>query len=122
MGKIIVAKTAGFCFGVDNAVKIAMKTLQAYPNKTRTFGELIHNRQVSEKLAAKGVDAVQSIDKLEKDEHVVIRAHGIGETVYKELKEKQVHTHDATCLYVKRIHKLVAEKHREGCEIIIVGD
>ncbi len=122
MGKIIVAKTAGFCFGVDNAVKIAMKTLQAHPNKTRTYGELIHNRQVSESLAAKGLDAVQSIDKLEKDEHVVIRAHGIGETVYRELKEKQVHTHDATCLYVKRIHKLVAEKHREGCEIIIVGD
>ncbi|MBP7176122.1 MAG: bifunctional 4-hydroxy-3-methylbut-2-enyl diphosphate reductase/30S ribosomal protein S1 [Thermoclostridium sp.] len=122
MGKIIVAKTAGFCFGVDNAVKMAMKTLHAHPNKTLTYGELIHNRQVSERLAADGVHAIQNIDQLEKDEHVVIRAHGIGEAVYKELKEKQVHTHDATCLYVKRIHKLVAEKHREGCEIIIVGD
>lgn len=122
MAKIITAQTAGFCFGVDNAVKLAMKILQDNPKQTRTYGELIHNRQVSEKLATDGVHAIQSMEQLDKDDHVVIRAHGIGEAVYEELKEKQVHVHDATCPYVKRIHKLVAEKHQEGCKIVIVGD
>lgn len=122
MGKIITAQTAGFCFGVDKAVKLAMETLRENPNKTRTYGELIHNRQVSEKLAADGLNSVQSMEQLEKDDHVVIRAQGIGEAVYEQLKEKQVHVHDATCSCVKRIHRLVSEKHREGWKIIIVGD
>ncbi len=122
MGKIIVAESAGFCFGVDNAVKLALKTLQENNGKTGTYGELIHNRQVSDRLAADGIYIAHSLEQLQKDEHIVIRAHGIGEAVYDELNKKQVHIHDATCPYVKRIHKLVAEKHREGSQIIIVGD
>jgi 4-hydroxy-3-methylbut-2-enyl diphosphate reductase len=122
MGRLMVAQTAGFCFGVDNAVKLAFKTLRSNPDKMRTYGELIHNRQLSEKLAEEGARCVQCTEQLHKDDHVVIRAHGIGEDVYSVLNQKQVNIHDATCPYVKRIHKLVREKYREGYRIIIVGD
>lgn len=122
MGRIIVAERAGFCFGVDNAVKLAFQTLRENPGKTRTFGELIHNRQISDKLTREGVHCVQHPEQLQNDDHVVIRAHGIGEAVYESLKNKQVVVHDATCPYVKRIHKLVREKQQEGYRIIIVGD
>jgi len=122
MGKIILAKTAGFCFGVGNAVKITTRTWQENPDKTRTLGELIHNRQVSDKFADMGVKCIQSLEELQNGDHVVIRAHGIGEAVYEELCQKQVTIHDATCPDVKRIHNLVRQKHDEGWKVIIVGD
>ncbi|WP_054632723.1 bifunctional 4-hydroxy-3-methylbut-2-enyl diphosphate reductase/30S ribosomal protein S1 [Thermoclostridium stercorarium] len=122
MAEIIVAKTAGFCFGVDNAVKLAFRISEENPGNTSTLGEIIHNRQVMEELAQRGVKVVESPDELKEGEHVIIRAHGIGEAVYNELKKRNVIIHDATCPYVKRIHKLVRQKHAEGCTIIIVGD
>lgn len=122
MANIIIAKSAGFCFGVDNAVKLAFEALEHSPNSTCTFGELIHNRQVSERLKKKGAKVVLNTDELNSDDHVVIRAHGIGEAVYKEINNKNATIHDATCPYVKRIHKLVNEKHADGCMIILVGD
>lgn len=122
MGKIIVAKTAGFCFGVDNAVKLAFRTVNENPDNTFTLGEVIHNRQVLERLESKGVRIIREPGELKGNEHVVIRAHGIGENVYKELTDRNAVIHDATCPYVKRIHNLVRQKYAEGCTIIIVGD
>jgi len=122
MGKIILAKTAGFCFGVDNAVKLAFQTLEKNPGSTRILGEIIHNRQVLEILEEQGVKTVHDASRLESGDHVVIRAHGISEAIYDELKSRNVIIHDATCPYVKRIHNLVRQQHSEGCTIIIVGD
>ena len=122
MGKIILAKTAGFCFGVDNAVKLAFRTLIESPDNTYTLGEIIHNRQVLERLGNEGIKVIQSPSQLEGSEHVVIRAHGIGEDVYKELINRNAVIHDATCPYVKRIHNLVRQKYADRCTIIIVGD
>ena len=122
MGRIIVAKTAGFCFGVDNAVKLAFRTVNENPDNTFTLGEVIHNRQVLERLESKGVRIIREPGELKGNEHVVIRAHGIGENVYKELADRNAVIHDATCPYVKRIHNLVRQKYAEGCTIIIVGD
>jgi len=122
MGEIILAKTAGFCFGVDNAVKLAFRTLSENPGNTCVLGEIIHNRQVLERMEQQGVRVVQDPGQLNNGDHVVIRAQGIGEDIYKELKNRNVIIHDATCPFVKRIHNLVREKHAEGCTIIIVGD
>ncbi|HEY8421489.1 MAG TPA: bifunctional 4-hydroxy-3-methylbut-2-enyl diphosphate reductase/30S ribosomal protein S1 [Thermoclostridium sp.] len=122
MGEIILAKTAGFCFGVDNAVKLAFRTLSENPGNTCVLGEIIHNRQVLERMEQQGVRVVQDPGQLNDGDHVVIRAQGIGEDIYKELKNRNVIIHDATCPFVKRIHNLVREKHAEGCTIIIVGD
>lgn len=122
MAKIIMAEKAGFCFGVNRAVKLAFKTCQENPDHTCTYGELIHNRQVNEKFNELNVRCVKNTDDIQKDDHVVIRAHGIGKDVYTAIAEKGAYTHDATCPDVKKIHKLVDQKHSEGHNIIIVGD
>lgn len=122
MVKFIVAQTAGFCFGVDNAVKLAFEILDKNPDNTCILGELIHNRQITEKLKEKGAKVINDLDELRSNNHVVIRAHGIGEDVYKELSARNVIIHDATCPYVKRIHNLVRQKYSKGCTIIIAGD
>ncbi len=122
MAKILVAEKAGFCFGVDRAVKMAFQTCRENPGKTCMFGELIHNRQVTEKLNKSEVRHINDIEELNKGDHVLIRAHGIGKDVYEAIEQKDVSIHDATCPDVKRIHKLVHEKSKEGFRIIIVGD
>ncbi|MDD4296835.1 MAG: bifunctional 4-hydroxy-3-methylbut-2-enyl diphosphate reductase/30S ribosomal protein S1 [Ruminiclostridium sp.] len=122
MAKILVAEKAGFCFGVNRAVKLAFKTCQENPSRTCTYGELIHNRQVNDKFIELNVRCVKNTDEIQKDDHVVIRAHGIGKDVYTAIANKGAYTHDATCPDVKKIHKLVSQKHSEGNNIIIVGD
>lgn len=122
MAKIFLAEKAGFCFGVNRAVKMAFDLCHESPGNTSTFGELIHNRQVTEKLSELNVRCLKSVDEIQKGDNVVIRAHGIGKDVYEAIVNKGAFIHDATCPDVKRIHKLVNEKHNEGCRIIIVGD
>lgn len=122
MAKIILAERAGFCFGVNRAVQMAFETCRENPGNTCTFGELIHNRQVTEKLNEFNVRCVKSAKELQKDDNVVIRAHGIGQDVYTDINKRGAIIHDATCPDVKRIHKLVNQKHIAGYRIIIVGD
>ncbi|NLM75671.1 MAG: bifunctional 4-hydroxy-3-methylbut-2-enyl diphosphate reductase/30S ribosomal protein S1 [Clostridiaceae bacterium] len=121
--KIIRAKNAGFCFGVDKAVNTAFNfNIDAIKGNLYTIGELIHNRQVIEALDKKGIKVLSSFDELKEDDYVIIRAHGIGKKVYEELSQKGVKILDATCPYVKRIHRIVEKKHDEGYNIVIVGD
>jgi ribosomal protein S1/(E)-4-hydroxy-3-methyl-but-2-enyl pyrophosphate reductase len=122
MARIVLAEKAGFCFGVNRAVKLAFETCRENPENTCAFGELIHNRQVTEKLNELSVRYVRNVDELQMGDNVVIRAHGIGKDVYAAISQKGAVIHDATCPDVKRIHKLVNEKHKEGFRIIIVGD
>lgn len=122
MAKIITAGKAGFCFGVARAVNMAFKAYEEYTGNIYTYGELIHNRQVSERLSEHNVRCIDDVRELKKGDHVIIRAHGIGKDVYDEIAEKQVHIHDATCPYVEKIHELVRQKQQEGFNIIIVGD
>ena len=81
--EIIVAKTAGFCFGVQNAVD---KTLSA-DGKVVTFGEIIHNDLVVDKLKEKGIYPIQSLEEYV-DGRIIIRSHGVGEKIYKQLRIK----------------------------------
>ena len=117
---IKLAGHAGFCFGVDKAVKTAFD-LQ-YNGKVATFGELIHNSQVIDALHEKGILAVDSVEGLEEKDCVIIRAHGVGPDVYGALEKRNVTVLDATCPYVKRIHEIVKKNQIEGSRIIIVGD
>lgn len=114
--RIFVAKNAGFCFGVSNAVDTALKT----KGKVCTLGELIHNDYVNAKLARKGINAINSIDEYEGGT-VIIRSHGVPESVENELKEKGIPYIDATCPFVKKIHNLVAKYHDNGYTIVIIG-
>lgn len=120
--EIIIANTAGFCFGVNNAVKIVFDLAKKANKKIYTLGPIIHNQQVVEKLEEYGVVAVNSPDEVEGPAHVVIRAHGVGLQVFSSLKEKGVDIIDASCPYVKKIQLLVSVKYKEGFQIIIIGD
>ncbi len=122
--EIKTAKSAGFCFGVKRAVDTAYNEVADNSgNKIYTFGPIIHNEHVLADLEAKGVKIIENIDDIESDSAstVIIRAHGISKEVYDKLNEKNVKLIDATCPFVKKIHKIVSEKSREGYEIVIIG-
>lgn len=121
--EIIVAENAGFCFGVDRAVKIVYNILSE-GKKVVTYGEIIHNRDVTRELSEKGVKIAETLEDLSAltDETVVIRSHGAGKEVFELLDKKGISYLDGTCPYVKRIHDIVKEKSSQGYEIIILGD
>ena len=121
MNKVTVAKSAGFCFGVDRAVKMVYNELESN-TKVATLGPIIHNQDVVNDMNAKGARVVESVDELLPEETVVIRSHGIGREVYEKIAEKGCRMLDATCPFVAKIHKIVAEKSKEGYLILIAGD
>jgi (E)-4-hydroxy-3-methyl-but-2-enyl pyrophosphate reductase len=120
--KILTAKSAGFCFGVNNAVDMVYNLLDKTDKKIYTLGPIIHNEQVVAELEAKGVKTINSAEEAENGSTVVIRAHGVTPETYDKLKEKNIEIIDATCPYVKKIHRLVREKYTEGFDIIIAGN
>lgn len=120
--EIVVAKSAGFCFGVNNAVKLVNELIQTEKLGIYTYGPIIHNDQVVEQLTAMGVEAVGDLDNVISGRHIVIRAHGVAPQIYEEINNKGMILNDATCPYVKKIHNLVNEKSNQGYDIIIVGD
>ena len=115
--EIIVAKNAGFCFGVDNAVKSALSV----EGKAVTLGEIIHNELVVEKLKRKGIYPISSLDEY-KEGKVIIRSHGVAKSLYDYLDKNNIEYIDATCPFVKRIHKIVEKAYHEGKHIIITGE
>lgn len=118
--KVIVAKNAGFCFGVRRAVKAVYEQL-GRGSRVYTYGPIIHNPQVVEELASKGVVIVDDLDHIEGGT-IVIRSHGVPPQVYSLMKDKGLHVVDATCPYVKRVHNLVSRYYSRGYQIIIVGE
>ncbi len=120
--ELIVANTAGFCFGVNNAVKIVFDLASKSDKQIYTFGPIIHNEQVVAKLEKEGVITVNSPQEPEAPARVVIRAHGVGPDIIGGLRDNGLDIVNATCPYVKKIQKLVSEKFSEGYQIIIIGD
>ena len=121
MSKVRVAKSAGFCFGVDRAVKMVYNELNTN-TKVATLGPIIHNQDVVSDMQAKGARVIESVEEFLPDETVVIRSHGVGRDVYEAIERKGNRMLDATCPFVSRIHKIVAEKTKEGYFILIAGD
>ncbi len=115
---ITVAKTAGFCFGVNRAVEFLENT----DKPTATLGPIIHNTAVVENLKSNGVTAIDKIDELPDNTVLAIRTHGVGKHVYDEIDTARYEYVDLTCPFVKKIHKIVAEKYAEGYKIVIIGD
>lgn len=110
----------GFCFGVKVAVDKAIKELDE-KNKLLSYGEIIHNKDVVDLLSSKGMETIYEVlDKA--DAKVIIRAHGVGKETIENLNKKNLEVIDATCVKVKKIHKIVDEFSNKGYEIIIVGD
>ena len=118
--KIIVSEYNGFCGGVKAAVLKADKILTD-EKKLYCYGEIIHNKDVVEKLKNKGMVIVDDIPE-NKDAKFLIRSHGVGKNIYDRLEEKNIEVIDATCVKVKKIHKIVEEFKNKDYNIIIVGD
>ena len=121
MSKVTVAKSAGFCFGVDRAVKMVYGELEK-GTRVATLGPIIHNQDVVDDMTAKGARIISSVDELEEGETVVIRSHGVDREVYRQIEAKGNRMLDATCPFVSRIHNIVSEKTKEGYFILIAGD
>ncbi|MBQ1947133.1 MAG: 4-hydroxy-3-methylbut-2-enyl diphosphate reductase, partial [Clostridia bacterium] len=119
--KITVAETAGFCFGVARAVKTVQEALER-GEKIATLGPIIHNEQFTEYLEKQGARIISSVEEAQNDETVIIRSHGVPKKVEDELKQRGLRYIDATCPFVKKIHKLVSEHYEKGYAIIVIGD
>jgi len=118
--EIILARHAGVCFGVKNALETVGK-FTGHSEKVYTLGPLIHNRQVVEKLKDEGIEVIESLDQ--KDSGIVIiRSHGVPPEIYYQADEKGIKVVDATCPFVKKIQNKVKEYYSKGYQIIIVGD
>ncbi|OON93825.1 MAG: 4-hydroxy-3-methylbut-2-enyl diphosphate reductase [Epulopiscium sp. Nele67-Bin001] len=115
---IKIAESAGFCFGVERAVDLAYK--REGQRNTYTLGPIIHNEIVINDLASKGISPIETIS--DDIEHLIIRSHGVTPTIYKQAQDNNINIIDATCPYVKKIHRLVAKHYSEGDSIIIIGD
>ena len=122
--KVIVAKSAGFCFGVRRAVDKVYEQIGKTGKPIYTYGPIIHNEEVVNDLKEKGVEVLPSREELEavRDCVVVIRSHGVGRDIYELLDRDGIEVVDATCPYVKKIHKIVEEQCADGRQVIIVGN
>ena len=125
--EVILAKTAGFCFGVKKAVDLVYKTTEDSPSGTRiyTYGPIIHNDEVINELKEKGVFPIEgenAIKALEPGSVLIIRSHGTGKRTYDLAAECGIKILDATCPYVKKIHNIVERDSENGRHIIIIGD
>ena len=118
--RVILAKTAGFCFGVDRAVTLVEEAVRD-GKRAVTLGPIIHNRHVVDHFAALGVREVKSVGEAAGGETVIIRSHGVPRSDFEALESRGLEIIDATCPFVKRIHKLVAEAEQEGRRPVIIG-
>lgn len=124
MSKVILAESAGFCFGVQRAVEEAIKVQKKYDKKIYTLGPLIHNNDVVNYLEENNVSVIDfdNAINLGEDDVVVIRSHGVTKKVIDDLESKGIKVVNATCPYVTNIHKKVNKYKDLGYNIVILGD
>ena len=119
--KVKLAKSAGFCWGVRRTMNIAMDAAENADGPVNTFGPLIHNPQVVDLLASKGMKVVNTFDELEQGTTLVIRAHGIPPETRQELKSRGVKFRDGTCPLVAKVHAHIKKYLGQGYELVILG-
>ena len=118
--RVEVAKTAGFCPGVKRAVDMVEAAARSGV-PTVTYGPIIHNHHVVERFAGMGVHEISHFSEVTPGTQVIIRSHGVSRAVYEGLEAQGAVIQDATCPYVKRIHKIVSEAEKQGRTPIIIG-
>lgn len=120
MNKIVLAKSAGFCFGVSRAVSMVEE--KAMLGEVYTYGPVIHNKFEIERLDKLGAHVLESVDDINFGDKIIIRSHGISAVEEDQLINKGAQIFDATCPFVKKIHDIVSEYSKKGYTIIIFGD
>lgn len=121
--EVILAKSRGFCFGVKRAVDTVYGQI-GKTGKLYTYGDIVNNEEVVGDLKMKGVSVINGMEELKQAEKgtVIIRAHGVGKAVYEAIEKEGFTLMDATCPFVKRIHKIVEEESKKGTQIVVIGN
>ncbi len=121
--EVILAKSAGFCFGVKRAVQTVYEQAEK-GSKIYTYGPIIHNEEVVKDLEKKGVTVLESKEDLKKltEGTIIIRSHGVAKEIYEIIKRQGMECVDATCPFVKRIHGIVEKESAQGKRIVIIGN
>lgn len=119
--EILVAKTAGFCFGVRRAMEMVASALKEGKRPLYSLGPLIHNPQVVKELEAEGLQMVDTLAQIPGGT-VVIRSHGVGPSVYQGAQDQKLEIIDATCPFVKNVQQLAVFLRDEGYQVLIVGE
>lgn len=122
--QVKVAKSAGFCFGVQRAVDTVYEQVEKGMRPIYTYGPIIHNEVVVQDLEEKGVQVLNSREELEAltEGTVIIRSHGVGKDIYELIQRKHLNCVDATCPFVKKIHRTVEKESAAGRQIVIIGN
>jgi len=119
--KIVVARKAGFCFGVKRAIKAAYETAGKETKEVATLGPLIHNPQVVARLEEMNVRTVDRVEDFHGD-ILIIRSHGVPRQVFEKARNAGIEVIDATCPFVKNAQDFAARLHADGYRVVIVGD
>lgn len=119
--KIEVAEHAGYCYGVERALKLTREAAEDSNKPIFTLGPIIHNPQVVESLAAQNIYAISDLSEIDEGT-VIIRSHGVDPRVIAEAKKKNIKVVDATCPFVKKAQRRGAVLVKEGYQLIIVGE
>ena len=122
--QVTLAKSAGFCFGVKRAVNMVYEEVEKSNGPIYTYGPIIHNDEVVKDFERKGVKLVKELSELVNlpKGKIIVRSHGISRAEYEEIEEKGFEVVDATCPFVRKIHRLVDEHSANGEYVIIVGN
>ena len=115
------ADSAGFCFGVNRAINIVNELLEK-GIKVATLGPIIHNMEMVHELEERGCTPVKAVDELTDDTTLVIRSHGVEKSVIDSLVKRGINFEDATCPFVKKIHKIVSNTNPENYVVLIAGN
>ena len=121
--EVTVAKSAGFCFGVKRAVDTVYQQIETGRKPVYTYGPIIHNEQVVGDLEKKGVRVIPSEEELEKitEGTVIIRSHGVSREICEKICAQGLTLVDATCPFVRKIHRIVEQESEKGRHVVIIG-
>ena len=119
--KVVVAKDAGYCFGVRDAVNLAYNTAKEH-GEVYMLGDIVHNERVVSDLDKAGAKVVNTLDEVPKNKPILFRAHGSKKDVWKKAKKDNLKVVDATCPLVHEIHREVIKLAEDGRKIIVIGD
>lgn len=119
--EILVAKTAGFCFGVRRAMEMVASALKEGKRPLYSLGPLIHNPRVVKELEAEGLQMVDTLSQISGGT-VVIRSHGVGPSIYQAARDQKLEIIDATCPFVKNVQQLAVFLRDEGYQVLIIGE
>jgi 4-hydroxy-3-methylbut-2-enyl diphosphate reductase len=120
--QVKLASKRGFCFGVEDAIELAERTVKQHPGQVVALGPVIHNRQVVERLEQAGLDQSGNLETVPTGTTVLIRSHGAGPETVARAAALGIPLVDATCVLVKRAQTVVKQLHEEGYQVIMIGD